>query len=243
MLATTQNDKPRYTAAETEMVQRRVESNLRLVTSIALKVFHNINGMVELEELISLGTEGLIQAAMRYDDSKSSAFTTFAYYRIRGAIYDGLGDIAPLPRWMYRRVRAAKTVDDYLELGEEYRTDAEGTRVENLQALFVRLRSAASLFITSLDGLHDDEGHPAQDEVESPHCQAAARETAEIVCEAIARLPEREAALIRLHYFEQLSLVEAGRRVGVSKSWASRLHGRAIEGLRVELGEIQSELI
>jgi RNA polymerase sigma factor for flagellar operon FliA len=242
MLAKRHSQAPRKHDTETARVQRLVEGNLRLVHSIAIRVYRNINRSVELEELISLGTEGLIQAAMRFDPSTGSAFSTFAYYRIRGAIYDGLGDIAPLPRWMYRRVRAAKTVDDYLERSEEDRTEEATSRVEALRSLFGQLRSAAAVFIASLDA-QEEEGQQPADESESPLAHATATEAADLLRSALSRLPRREADLIRYHYFEHMTLWAAGERVGVSKSWASRLHTRALESLRAELGADQQAFI
>ena len=60
------------------------------VRSIARKILRTLSSCIELDDLISYGMMGLLEAAERYDPKKGVSFTTFSYYRIKGAIYDGL---------------------------------------------------------------------------------------------------------------------------------------------------------
>lgn len=82
-----------------------VHDHLPLVEAIAARVYRRVGGSVELTELISFGAEGLLQAARRFDPSGSASFKTFAHYRIRGAIYDGLARHGSMGRKAYRRYR------------------------------------------------------------------------------------------------------------------------------------------
>jgi RNA polymerase sigma factor FliA len=71
-------------------VNQLVEKHLSLVQAIARKVKKTLNASIELDDLVGYGAKGLVEAAERFDARHGVAFTTFAYYRIRGAMYDGL---------------------------------------------------------------------------------------------------------------------------------------------------------
>ena len=75
-----------------------------LVKSVALGIFFNIRRAVDLDDLISIGTIGLIQAASRFEPERGTPFRIFARFHIRGRILDGLGNTAPLPRKTWRRL-------------------------------------------------------------------------------------------------------------------------------------------
>jgi len=65
----------------------------------------------------------------------------------------------------------------------------------------------------------------------APPATAMEAEMSERLCEMIDTLPQSAAALIRATYFEGLTLEEAGQRLGLSKSWASRVRTRALQSL------------
>ncbi len=67
-----------------------VEQHLPLVQAIARKVKKTLGARIELDDLVAYGAKGLVEAAERYDARPGVAFTTFAYYRVRGAMFDGL---------------------------------------------------------------------------------------------------------------------------------------------------------
>jgi RNA polymerase sigma factor FliA len=67
-----------------------VEQHLQLVQAIARKVKKTLGTSIEYDDLVAYGSKGLVEAADRYDARPGVAFTTFAYYRIRGAMFDGL---------------------------------------------------------------------------------------------------------------------------------------------------------
>lgn len=92
-------------------------------------------------------------------------------------------------------------------------------------------RAAARPRVTSLEVLRD-RGFDAVDDAPGPADDLdGARRVARLRA-AIAQLPERSRALVTKHYFEGKSLLEAGAELGVSKSWASRLHAQAVDRLR-----------
>ncbi len=189
-----------------------VDRHLRLVYSISINVFRSIRGAVELDDLIGFGTEGLLQAAGRFDPSRGCTFATFAYPRIHGAIYDGIRQLAPLPSPLYRRV-----------FGDRRDRDAEP--------------DGQVLFVTSLDA-HVALGHQLAAPQRTAEQEVMASELRDLVDHAMNRLPRREQELIRAHYFQDDSLQHIGRRLGVTRSWASRLHARAIDHLRRSMATV-----
>jgi RNA polymerase sigma factor FliA len=70
--------------------QRLIEENQGLVRSLAVSIRRKAPQQVELDDLMAYGEVGLAEAAQDFDPSRGAQFSTYAYYRIRGAIYDGL---------------------------------------------------------------------------------------------------------------------------------------------------------
>ncbi len=78
-----------------------------LVYKIANQVQRQVNGQADRDDLVSWGTTGLLEAMKRFDPEQGAKLSTFAYYRIRGAMLDGIGKTGPLSRKCYRNARAA----------------------------------------------------------------------------------------------------------------------------------------
>jgi len=221
--------------------ERLVQDHIGLLYRVATTVYHALGRSVDFDELVQFGSVGLLEAARRYDDTRGARFCTFAYYRIRGAMYDGIGETGPLPRSSYRRrraaaarVRALRTADgvagagaagESSEAGETARDAASG-------AVYEALREAAAMFIISFEMLDPDDSarHTMTDS--PPDDNLLAEQLRGRLQSALAALPEQERALLELHYNDERSLQDAGAALGISKSWASRVHARALGRLR-----------
>src|SRR6185369_6696855 len=114
--------------------QRLVEGHLSFVRSIAAKVKEQLPREIEFDDLVAYGTQGLIEAAERYDPAHGTAFSTFSYYRIRGAIYDGLRGMGWLPRGEYARFRFEERSNAYLQNLADRET---GTAAEDREDLSI----------------------------------------------------------------------------------------------------------
>lgn len=210
-----------------------VEEYSPLVRSLARKVRDQFELNVDLDDLVAFGFEGLVDARTRYDPSRGVQFNTFAYYRIRGAILDGVRKGGYLPRRAYARLRAAEAA---LTLGEqvgEERAAAQqaaapaGNAAAALRATVARL--TASYTIASVGQTED------QTERGTPEQVLINKESRERVRSAMRTLPEREMALLAGFYFEGRRFDEVAEELGISKSWASRLHQKALDRLREAL--------
>jgi len=224
---------PGATAAPQQLAER----HLPLVKSIALSIRELLPPSLELDDLISWGSQGLLEAAERYDPARGARFSTFAYYRIRGAMYDGLRLSGRLSRAEWVRVRALEHADDYLAqaAARDSATPAEArsrrsTR-DTLGAVATHVAALTTIHLTSIEArrqpdLPDARAESAYERLDTlglrPHLE-----------EGLASLDDRERALIDLCYYEDKSLTEASRILGLSKSWASRIHGRAIRKLQL----------
>lgn len=213
------------------------------VRSIAGKVKKTLAKEIEFEDLVEYGMIGLLEAAERYDSAMGANFMTFAYYRIRGAIYDGLRGMGWMSRSEYARVRFEEKSNAYLaQAAEEKAADpaaAPKTDEEKVQELANAVQSLAAIYITNLDGI---EGLQVKDDNAVQADETLGNEQARIaVTKAVGKLSEQERQLLDMYYYREMSLQEVGEKLGLSKSWTSRLHARVIEKLhrllRDELGQ------
>src|SRR5262245_39900363 len=88
-----------------EPLEPLVEEHLPFVRSIAAKLKEQLPREIEFDDLVSYGLRGLLEAAKRFDRDHGTAFRTYAYYRIKGAMFDGLRSMGWLPRGEYARLR------------------------------------------------------------------------------------------------------------------------------------------
>jgi len=216
-----------------------VERHLDLVQAIARKLKKTLGTRIEYDDLVAYGSKGLVEAADRFDARPGVAFTTFAYYRIRGAMFDGLRTMGWYSRADYARYRAEERANEYLQThadrpaGEEGGASKTADAAETLAAVAQVLSGVAAVHITSLEAASSvaDETFAAPD---------AAIDTGRLgtrVREAITKLPEKERRLMEMYYFEERTLEDAGGALGLSKSWACRLHARAVELLRAAMAD------
>jgi RNA polymerase sigma factor for flagellar operon FliA len=215
--------------------QRLVAEHLAFVKAIAARVKEQLPREIELDDLIAYGTQGLLEAAERYDDRHGAAFTTFAYYRVRGAIFDGLRGMGWLPRGEYARARFEERAAAYLAnlAAREANQGAQRAGLEDeMRDLAEALGGVATVFITTLTLKHGESLH---DQAPQPYERLERREVERRIGQVLQTMPEKERRLIEMYYFEDKTLEEAGAVLGLSKSWASRLHARAIDLLRQEL--------
>jgi RNA polymerase sigma factor for flagellar operon FliA len=223
-----------------------IQQHLSLVQSVARKLKKQITARVEFDDLVGYGSKGLIEAAERFDPLHGVAFTTFAYYRIRGAMLDGLRTMGWYSRADYARYRAEERANEYLQnhadrdaaqaVGPREGAPAGplGSPIEaTLSSIGEILGGIATIHITSLEAAATvaDESLPAPD-ANLDNGRLGAR-----VRVALQKLPDKERQLMELYYFAGKNLEEAGGAMGLSKSWACRLHARAVELLRAELAD------
>ena len=221
-----------------------VEQHLHLVHSIAAKLKRRLGKTMEPGDVVGYGTQGLIEASKKYDPRQGTAFSTFAYYRIRGAIFDGMRTMGWYSRGDYARFRAAERANEYMAAASEREAAEKAAnpagsvqdKSEVLEDIAEILSGVATVHITSIEAARD----APDDRFKAPEDQVLEAEGRERVRAALAKLPAKERRLMELYYFADMNLEAAGRKLGLSKSWASRLHARAVNQLREALEEGES---
>ncbi|HVK74973.1 MAG TPA: sigma-70 family RNA polymerase sigma factor [Kofleriaceae bacterium] len=215
-----------------------VERHLDLARRAARLYHPRVREHVELDELVALASVGLVEAANRYDPAQGASFRTFAWYRVQGAIIDGLRRMTNLPRKVWARIVVLRATAEYLE-AQAARADAarvregERTAADKLREVKDAIGAIRTMYVVSIDTVPDDQ---MADDVPPVPEQLGRRRQAAQLAAALAQLPERERILLDKHYREGKTLLDAGAELGLSKSWASRLHARAVDRLRELMG-------
>jgi RNA polymerase sigma factor for flagellar operon FliA len=220
--------------------QKLVDANVPFVRSIAGKIKDQLPREIEFDDLYNYGMQGLLEAAERYDRRHGVTFQTFAYYRVRGAMFDGLRNMGWLPRHEYARLRFEERAAAYLsnltdrEAGTGGAADEAGAVVnieDEVRQVAEALGGVAAIFVTTMEG-QKEKGDVATGMTPTPQVDIERQERDVAVEAALKELPEKERRLLQLYYFEDRPLEEVGKIMGLSKSWSSRLHARAVELLK-----------
>ncbi len=205
-----------------------------LVRSLAWKIHRRVHAHADLDDLIGYGQVGLAEAARDFDPDRGVQFTTFAYYRVRGAILDGLSTMSWFNKADYSRGRYETMANDVLgdgaSDGDTVYDDARWFRqaTGSLAVVYLMSQQAAPTGRTPdyADGNAPD-----------PETPVELSDLAGRLQQLISELPDDAQSLVRGVYYEGLTIKEAGERFGISKAWASRLHSRALEKLAFGLTE------
>lgn len=212
-------------AAERDFVRQHEA----FVRKLASRIRAELDLKTDLEDLVGYGYKGLLEARARFDPTRGVQFSTFAHYRVRGAILDGVRQMAYLPRRAHQHRRAAEALDRAAEevaLERAAHPERRGDAAATLAAIDDILGKTCAAFVISVLGQSRDDAPPAPDE------EVLRAQDRERLAAVLDVLDERERALIEGYYFHERTLEELGAELGISKSWASRIHSRALDRLR-----------
>lgn len=199
-----------------------IEQYGSFVRSIARQVKKSVSSRIDLDDLIAYGMAGLLEAAERFDEKQGTNFTTFSYYRVKGAIYDGLRSMGWVSRNEYQKIRFGEQANAYLE-------SASSSKTEDLEDLASQVNNLVTIFVTSLEGLEKQDFEDTK--IQAQDDRLLELELKNTLHKALMRLPKTDLELIKLYYFKNLSLEEVGQKIGLSKSWTCRKHAQVIEKL------------
>jgi RNA polymerase sigma factor for flagellar operon FliA len=200
------------------------------VMRIARQVKRTLPPNVDTEDLVGYGMTGLLEAAQRFDPSLGANFSTFSYYRIKGAIYDGLRSMGTLSRSEYKKQKFEEKAQAYLKDCRDCPPNSLTTDPEHeLNELARKVQRMVTIYVTSmesneLNAIPDEASMRADD-------QMARLQLYEKMSAAIGKLSSTDQEIIKSYYFDELSLEEVGKKLGLSKSWTCRKHAKAVEKL------------
>ena len=212
--------------------------HIGLVKRVALHLKTRLPNFMELDELIQVGTIGLIEAAKSFDDKKGVEFEVFARTRIRGAILDQVRKLSYLPRSAIVNIRDHNQATALLsgELGREPTqselADFMGKGLED----FHKERTHAYRFQTvSLESQLPGTVDSPASEVNEPEANLEGSQMMEALAESIESLPEREKTIVALYYVEEMNLREIGAVLDISESRVSQVLSSIVKQLRQQL--------
>jgi len=207
------------------------------VRSLAAQVRKQFGNRLDIEDLVAYGNIGLLEAADRFDTKFGANFLTFAHYRIKGAIYDGLRKMGTLKGPDLSKVYVGERTTAFLQSKSDQEIGSNKpspSADDDSREIATAVESLAAIFAASLEGM---ENLQVKDESAGPEERLEQEQLKALVKKAVEKLPENEQKLLLAYYYEGKTLQEAGEVIGQSKSWASRLHARAIERLKDFLAE------
>jgi RNA polymerase sigma factor for flagellar operon FliA len=224
-----------------------IMDHYEMVQRISMKMVRRYPSNVDVRDLISLGTLGLIDASERYDPKLNTAFGAYATIRIKGAIVDGLRKQDWVPRGvrsLSKDLDAAKQQAVIQEGSDSNEALAKvmGVELETVTTMKeqTQIQSQVSMWEqrggseqTIADTLADDQATPEE--------RLARKHEAAKIRRAVAKLPEREQHIARLRYFDNLQFKEIGEILGVTEARISQLHSRLKKHLAVIIQEMDAE--
>jgi RNA polymerase sigma factor for flagellar operon FliA len=227
-----------------------VTQELSQVYYIASGIRERLPEHVELDDLVSAGVVGLIEAAQSFDRSKNIQFRTFAKFRIRGAIFDSLRDTDWGSRYMRRRGREIADATARLqarfgrnpsesEIASEMQIETEHLRklTAQIDALQLGGQSVASSADRS-ESLDVIESAPSLNDPD-PFDLCLVGERKAHLAQAISQLSEREQLILSLYYREELTMKEIAKVVGVALSRVSQIRQEIMVKLRAALDHLE----
>lgn len=242
-------------STETEAANERdllLIEHLPTVRYIARRIHERLPQHVDLDDLVSAGVVGLIDAFSKFDHSKKVQFKSYAQFRIRGAILDSLRTLDWSPRELRRKGRAVeeaiRAVTQRLRRAPSEQEIASEMKLtlSDYQQLLGDLKGLeiGSLHMERSEDSGDEElayipGSPDED----PLFRCLKGEMKQRLADAIDGLPEKERMVLTLYYYEELTMKEIGLTLGVVESRVSQIHSSAVLRLRSSLGESRNPAI
>lgn len=218
----------------TELVVRY----LPLVRNVAEAMLRKVPKSVDIDDLVSVGLMGLLDAADRYEAKRGAKFGTFAEFRIRGAMLDELRRLDPISRTARQKYRKVEKAVQQLEADEgRTLTHTEiskklGMSSEELDATRSVARGQRTI---SIDDHPEIESKLSDPHNLDPFVRAAQAETSAFVGRLLTQLPEQERLVLTLLYERGLNMREVGQILELTESRISQIHAGALKRLRDEL--------
>jgi RNA polymerase sigma factor for flagellar operon FliA len=224
-----------------------IEKYAPLIRFIAQKIASRLPSSVELDDLISSGVIGLMDAIDKYDPNKENKFKTYAEFRIRGAILDELRSQDWVPRSVREKSKKVDKVFHHLEreLGRQpqEREVAEelGISLDDYHLLMDEVKSVSVISLEDFSQIHNNIDHKNlynfynQNKSNNPLNTLTMKDFKQVVIDAINSLPEKQKLVLSLYYYEELNLKEIGQVLSVTESRVSQLHTQAIVKLKLRL--------
>ena len=237
----------------TDARDKLIINYLPLVKYISSRMAVRLPSHIEIDDLVSSGVIGLINALGNFDPKFKTKFETYAMIRIRGSIIDELRSLDWVPRSMREKFstvqNAYRTLEQRLSRPATESEVAEHLEMEpgELNAILNNERYMTFISLNEVINV-DEKGHKAIPIINSvpdvqqlsPFESAEKNEQKELLAGAIGKMPEQEKMVLILYYYEGLMLKEIGRVLEISESRVSQIHTKAISRLGAKMKKLMS---
>jgi RNA polymerase sigma factor for flagellar operon FliA len=231
------------------MAERRREYASKFfpyIEKVARRLARRLPAHVDIDDLISSGVIGLMEAADRFDPTRVDRFEAFAEFRIRGAMLDDLRARDTLSRDMRRLSNELRDATRKLE-GQLGRSPDQQELAQKLgvkvDELYARQQKLSGSSVVGIDDAGPDFLDRTGDEnALDPFEETAHRETVARLVGSIDTLPEKMQQVLSLYYIENLNLKEIGDVLGVTESRVCQIHGEATRRLRLSLSGLEDSV-
>ena len=223
-----------------------INKYLPLIRFIAKKMILRLPANIEIDDLISCGMIGLVDAIEKYNPDRENKFQTYAEFRIRGAMLDELRSQDWVPRSIRNKAKVLNKTISELEL--KLRREPKDREIAdhlglNLNDFYKFLDKArpASLFSMNEGVSFAQLDRKAlihligDSRLETPFSKLNVKDIRDLLIKTIEALPEKQRVVLSLYYYEELNLKEIGRVLRVTESRVSQLHTQAVINLRNQL--------
>jgi RNA polymerase sigma factor FliA len=230
----------------TQERDRILLDQLPRVRYLARLIHMHLPRHVQLEDLVHAGVIGLIDALNKFDPAMHVQFSTYAKFRIRGAIVDSLRKMDWGPRELRRKQRMINEAQRKLcmALNREPTEDEIAAELNLELGVLQQLLSALNgLEVSSID-MEPNSGRELDDVLpslshapESPLSQCLRSEMKDLLAKAVADLPQREQEVLTLYYCQDLTMKQVGTLLGIGESRVSQMHSAAVVALRARFAD------
>lgn len=202
--------------------------------AMAFRLKERLPSSIDINDLISIGTEEMIKLARRYDSSINDSFWGYAKTRVYGSMLDYLRNLDIISRTNRKLIKLIdKEVSRYFNENEEEPSDEYLAEVLNEDIKKIREAKIASdiYALVPIDEQYNAiQGDSAVEKVEKD-------ELIEIIQSILSGLSKREQMIMQLYYFEELSLGEISSILDITSSRISQIHKEIIKKIRLRIGD------
>ncbi len=215
-----------------------IQGNLDLVKKIAWQLHGRVQNIVELEDLIQQGMEGLVHAAQKYSPKEGVNFSQYAQLRIRGSIIDFLRKNSNLCRTTIKK----KQEFERSRLDLEKKLNRQATEQELIDSLGISddefnywKKAFEANVVQSLDTAYNEFSILFASQDDNPESSLQNKELKNQIKEALRVLNQREALVAQLYYVEELNIYEIAEVLEISTGRISQIKKSIIGKLRNEI--------
>jgi len=224
-----------------------VKDFLPFIKYTAYRLAWRLTPQLTVDDLMSVGIVGLLDALSRYREGEAK-INTFVEYRIKGAMLDELRAHEWVPKSMKKKIASVEKA--YIDIERENGRLPEPAEVAQklnitLDEYYKILQSAHSGSILRFEDfrrkMNGEGGFDLEESIPDPNMKTPLElyednKKKELLADLVGKLPEREKIILSLYYWEEMTMKEIGKALNLTEGRICQLHNQALMRLRAKLG-------